>query len=392
MNFLIIIILIIGIIYYFLTYHYIKYSGNKKNITNKQKVLFYIPTTWMSLNGKHGNQTRIISMLKYFIDNKYDIVIVTIIRLSWNKEDIEYLNNIGITIYFLHNYDVMNIYNIEKPDIVFINYITSLRKNIINDMYKKSKVIVDFHDCPITNVKMYQVIRSNKVTEDTKFEEIDNIIDKLKTSIYDISGYNIDSIIHISYEEYEKYNKFTNIPQIYIPYYEKVKLDGNMKRENISFVASDNDFNIFAFKYFYKNTLPKIIKKMPTFKLKVYGVIVDKLKNKYKSPNIDYVGFVKNKSDIYNSSKFVICPLLFGTGAKIKVLEAIAYGVPVVSYRFSGTIELEDNINGLIVNNEDEFVDDIILLESDEDLRNRLSVGSLDYNKFNKLMDSIIQI
>jgi glycosyltransferase involved in cell wall biosynthesis len=131
---------------------------------------------------------------------------------------------------------------------------------------------------------------------------------------------------------------------------------------------------------------------MPTFKLKVYGVIVDKLKNKYKSPNIDYVGFVKNKSDIYNSSKFVICPLLFGTGAKIKVLEAIAYGVPVVSYRFSGTIELEDNINGLIVNNEDEFVDDIILLESDEDLRNRLSVGSLDYNKFNKLMDSIIQI
>ena len=372
----------------------ISYYPGKK-MCNAKTVMYFTPIP-IILSPKHGNQTRILSTLKYFIQKKYNIILVCSESYRWSPVVIKILNENYISIYIIKDQSYINIYDKEKPDIVFVNYIDMVPKNDINKM---KNIILDLHDCPVSNTEMYKLIRKGNVSENTKFEMIKNKITSIKENKLDLSNYKIDYLVHISYEEYEKYKKYDHIKHIYIPYYENNKSNDEIynifnkffnKNKEVIFVASDNDFNLFAFKYFYKNTLPKIVEQIPNFKLYVYGIICDKLK-KYESPNIVYMGFVNDKIDIYKNAKFIICPLLFGTGAKIKVLEAISFNIPIVSYEFSGTIELKHNVNGLIAKDDQEFANYIIELYNNKELLNKLSKSDykLNYNILNNELDNI---
>ncbi len=393
-----IIIIIIFVIFYPVIKEHMTdvlyYSGKK--INGAKTVMYFTPIP-IVLSPKHGNQTRILSTLKYFIQKRYNIIIICNESYGWTPEVIKYLKENYVSIYIIKDQSYINIYNKEKPDIIFINYIDMLSQNVINKM---KKIILDLHDCPVSNSEMYKLIRKGNISENSNFELIKNKINSIKENKLDLSNYKIDYLIHISYEEYEKYKKYEHIKHIYIPYYEDNKQYDKLynifdkffnKNREVIFVASDNDFNLFAFKYFYKNTLPKIVEQIPNFKLYVYGIICDKLK-KYGSPNIVYMGFVPNKNDIYEKAKFVICPLLFGTGAKIKVLEAISFNIPIVSYEFSGTIELKHNINGLIAKDNEEFAKYIIELYNNKELLNKLSKSDykLNYNILDDEMNKII--
>jgi glycosyltransferase involved in cell wall biosynthesis len=69
----------------------------------------------------------------------------------------------------------------------------------------------------------------------------------------------------------------------------------------------------------------------------------------HQYPNIEFLGFVDDLPSFYQNAKMAISPLLEGTGVKIKNIEAIEYGLPIVTTSI-GAQGLERFINrGLLI-------------------------------------------
>jgi glycosyltransferase involved in cell wall biosynthesis len=51
----------------------------------------------------------------------------------------------------------------------------------------------------------------------------------------------------------------------------------------------------------------------------------------FKAPGINFIGFAKDLEAIYSNCDFSIIPIRYGSGTRIKVIESISKGVPIVS-------------------------------------------------------------
>ena len=115
--------------------------------------------------------------------------------------------------------------------------------------------------------------------------------------------------------------------------------------------------------WFYRDIWPELKAKIPKVKLTVIG------RNGYnkdytplkQDDQIDFVGEVEDVAPYYQKSSLAIVPLLEGSGTRLKILEAMSFGVPVVSTTVgAGGIDYNNNHNILIADNIDEFRDTII--------------------------------
>ncbi|MDI9358945.1 MAG: glycosyltransferase [Phycisphaerales bacterium] len=97
------------------------------------------------------------------------------------------------------------------------------------------------------------------------------------------------------------------------------------KRYDIIYVASDNPHNVDAVRWFLDKVYPKIPKEV---NFCFIGAINKKI-DAYD--NIEQIMQVDDLTPYYRASKIAICPMLSGTGIKIKVLESLSYGLPVVA-------------------------------------------------------------
>jgi glycosyltransferase involved in cell wall biosynthesis len=118
---------------------------------------------------------------------------------------------------------------------------------------------------------------------------------------------------------------------------------------------------------FIEKSLPILIEKSPASKLRIIGRnptqrIINVVK-KYPH-NIVLEGYVEDLSEALHSCCAMIVPLLFGSGIKIKVLEAIAHGVPIVTTSVGAmSIPLEHKFHCFIEDNLHSFPDWLIMLQ-----------------------------
>jgi len=113
----------------------------------------------------------------------------------------------------------------------------------------------------------------------------------------------------------------------YIPFFmKKKKPPAAAKKEfDILFVGSDNTFNKKGMKWFFENIFPLL---NPSVRVLIVGRIASFVPVK---ENVTCIPFAPDLDDIYNKVKIAICPLLGGTGIKIKVIEALSFDLPVVT-------------------------------------------------------------
>jgi glycosyltransferase involved in cell wall biosynthesis len=123
-----------------------------------------------------------------------------------------------------------------------------------------------------------------------------------------------------------------------------------------------------------------ILAQAPTTQLAIAGNISNHLVIPTNiQPNIHLLGFVSNLSDIYLSSKVVICPLWSGSGTKVKLQEAMAYHIPIVTTTVGASgLMLEPGVNVLISDQRDQFAAQILLLLSTAELRQQFSNSLLN--------------
>lgn len=114
--------------------------------------------------------------------------------------------------------------------------------------------------------------------------------------------------------------------------------------------------NAFSLENFIERHMDQMIEEMPECLLRVIGKFPNhnliQLAEKYKK-NIAIEGFVEDLDAVLSHSAAMIAPLVFGSGIKIKVIDAIRLGVPVISTSYGaegisvipdGGVIVEDNL------------------------------------------------
>lgn len=93
--------------------------------------------------------------------------------------------------------------------------------------------------------------------------------------------------------------------------------------------------------------------------------------------NVHAPGYVEDLPGVLEAADIAICPLTLGSGTKLKMLDYLAAGLPIVTTDVGAQgLPLEDGETALIRNSWPEFVGGIDRLRSSESLRNELSANA----------------
>jgi GT2 family glycosyltransferase len=92
--------------------------------------------------------------------------------------------------------------------------------------------------------------------------------------------------------------------------------------------------NLAGLVWFVERVLPRILAKEPKAKLVVIGSDPPRCLNRFQGrKEIEILGFVPDISHALACFSVFVCPVLSGSGIRVKLLEAFASGIPVVSTR-----------------------------------------------------------
>ncbi len=141
--------------------------------------------------------------------------------------------------------------------------------------------------------------------------------------------------------------------------------------------------------WFIDKCWPKIHQEFPELKFYIAGrKAPDWLLKRFNAPNIVYEGEVEDAYQFMNSKSIMVVPLFSGSGMRIKIIEGMALGKPIVSTPI-GTegISTQSGTNILIAENEKEFLYEVSRLITDEELFHSISRNAIEYiqEKFDNL-------
>jgi glycosyltransferase involved in cell wall biosynthesis len=138
-----------------------------------------------------------------------------------------------------------------------------------------------------------------------------------------------------------------------------------------------NSPNVDAVQYFLAKIWPKILSHVPDAEFRIIGATSDAVQQlAAKSQQVQLAGFVSDLSAEYAEAAISIAPIRFGTGTRIKILEAFAHACPVVS-----TLPGADGIAAIpgreieLTASPGDLVSRCIHLLKDADLRERIGQG-----------------
>jgi hypothetical protein len=168
-------------------------------------------------------------------------------------------------------------------------------------------------------------------------------------------------IITISKSETEVLQQQTHNPQVHwVPMTQTVPHLDNQYSGTVVFPTGPNPFNLQGYFYFVKKVLPQILAHVPDFTLQVTGACCQDI---CAESGVLLSGFVPSLKPIYQQARFMICPVFGGTGQPVKIIEAMAHGVPVLALNCATkAFPIHHQFNGLIAENAEEFSDYAIQL------------------------------
>lgn len=161
---------------------------------------------------------------------------------------------------------------------------------------------------------------------------------------------------------------------------------------NVLFVGNLNHApNQQGLELFLSEGWPIVVAHAPQVRLRVVGMFPSEgLAAKLSKLGIELHANVPSVEPYYAQADAVICPILFGGGTRIKILEAMAYGRPVVSTTLGAEgLDIEPGAHALIADGMDEFAAAIIELAGDPELAARLARNGRDLQVERFGIDSI---
>lgn len=120
----------------------------------------------------------------------------------------------------------------------------------------------------------------------------------------------------------------------------------------VLFVGSRWYANIHGISWFIKNVLDEV-----DIRLQVAGRGMDEIKEQFKHPKVDLLGFVPDLSVVIKAADLILAPIFLGSGMKVKTCEALMYGKNIIGTKeaFEG-YELNYDKVGALCNTKEEFI------------------------------------
>lgn len=128
--------------------------------------------------------------------------------------------------------------------------------------------------------------------------------------------------------------------------------------------------NRTAVEYIVNSVVPRLKKENIDFEFRLAGnnkpedakALLKKVPGKSRS-SIKFLGFVDNIEDFYRNIDILVAPIFSGSGTRIKILESLSYGVPVVTTKIGA--EGLENINHSYLSVTDKgqnYCDDLVIV------------------------------
>lgn len=141
--------------------------------------------------------------------------------------------------------------------------------------------------------------------------------------------------------------------------------------------------------WFFDHCWYKIREKCPEVKFYLAGRNApDWFERRIRRAGVEYLGEINDAYDFINSKAIMVVPLFSGSGMRIKIIEGMSLGKPIVTTDI-GTegIPTSNGEDILIANDADQFVDAVVKLVNDRELANRIGKNAIGFiqEKFDNL-------
>ena len=240
-------------------------------------------------------------------------------------------------------------------------YISTIRK------HSKAKIIVRTHNVEHQIWEQYAANTSNPI----KKWYLKRLASAMKTA--EISNLNtVDLLATISNTDAETFrNLGIKTPRITIP----VAMEVHSKKttfssESIFFLGSMNwQPNSEAVDWLVSSIFPALKKVIPEVRLNLAGSFMNGKFPSDKNAGIINHGFVENSTDFMLTKGILVLPIQSGSGVRMKLLEALSLGIPVVTTAI-GAQGINDFSTVYCAETEEEFVAKIaeLLLSTEKQL------------------------
>ncbi len=349
----------------------------------KKKILYI--TTLLPYPPDMGGKIKTLSTLKQLV-KEAEIYLFSFVD---KKEDLVYekdLLQLGIKKCFTVVYPVIvekhrttqfftlfQSFFTSKPYSVY-KYYSKEMKIMISNFIKEKKINVFWVDHTIQTQYLPKHITCRKILETHNFKtdffkamffsenkffwKFFSFYDWVKFKFYEPGELKkFDMVYAISQKESKKITQYNKNVKLLYPLVDATSDMGNQNSKILFFVGLLTWYpNKQGITWFNREVFPELKKAFPQISFDIVGDYT----SRWKLPlydGIKFHGYVRDISDFWRESSIFIVPLWYGSGIRIKILEALAHGLPVVSTSM-GADGLPDFIkkNLYIANNKNEFI------------------------------------
>jgi len=184
-----------------------------------------------------------------------------------------------------------------------------------------------------------------------------------------------DDLKTASIENYAEIMPFISPAGVDFEYFSKVT---NFDTNDLLYLGSmDWKPNEDAVIWFIENVYSKLLINFPELKFFIIGKNPSERLKKFNSSNIIVTGTVSDVRDYIAKGRISIIPLRIGGGMRIKILELMAAGRPIVTTSLGAEgINTDNGKNILIANSAEEFYEKISFLINNADECNRIAASA----------------
>lgn len=288
---------------------------------------------------------------------------------------------------------ISHLVNNKKFDLIWIN-LSILADVLPKDLPKDMPIILDHPECEELFYKDY-------INNGNLFEKFFGILNLIKFKKFHKRIFSkINTIFCVSQEEVNfTKNQVRNKSEVYfvpngVDNSFFMATDGVRDRlNNIMFCSSMSvRRNIDAASWFAKSIFPEVKKKVTNAEFWIVGS--DPTPEVFKLaliPGVKVVGTVEDIRPYYLQGKVFVSPYHFGAGTKLKIFEAMASGIPIVSTTIGCRgIDLVSGKNILIADNKEDFIRDVISLLTNDNLATTLSKNASHLARNNYSWEKIV--
>lgn len=126
----------------------------------------------------------------------------------------------------------------------------------------------------------------------------------------------------------------------------------------------DFEPNKDAADYFVSAVLPLIHKAKPHVEVWFVGGSPEALQHHGANvPGVRHLGFVDDLAAVYREARVVICPIRYGSGTRVKLIEAAAWGKPIVTTTIGAEgLDMMDGLHALFADDPEAFASQCLQL------------------------------